>query len=229
MPTIPPAFQQKKAKILAELARPAEEYTDLSPKGSVDVEIRELVDDINAREGLVTTSSCAGRISVFLEGRKAVSQPDENGDGRGRTTVASAGGKGGGGSWLFVSHERLEPTRHWKDVFGFGDRAEDGKTMGWISGKDVTHKRLVHFKFEPMVSIAEGRTIVLADSSCFADTAHSDSVAGPRTTSLASRNGSRLPGERRIKSHRHGAATCHACCRCQNQWVGFSIHDWSRD
>ncbi|POS85386.1 hypothetical protein EPUL_003490 [Erysiphe pulchra] len=74
---IPVSFQRKKAQILASLSVPEEEYNDLSPKGSVDKGIRQLIQDINQIAGCVTTSSCAGRISVFLEGRKKdVSYPE---------------------------------------------------------------------------------------------------------------------------------------------------------
>lgn len=68
---IPPSFARRKKAILAQLAVPDDEYTDLSPKGTVDAGIRDLIDEINGLDGLVTTSSCAGRVSVFLEGRRA--------------------------------------------------------------------------------------------------------------------------------------------------------------
>lgn len=42
---------------------------DLSRKGSVDEAIVPLVRYINAREEYYTTSSCAGRISIFSEVR----------------------------------------------------------------------------------------------------------------------------------------------------------------
>lgn len=64
------AFEQRKQKILHQISVPASSYKDLSPKGTIDEGIRRLIDDINAQEGLVTTSSCAGRISVFVEGWK---------------------------------------------------------------------------------------------------------------------------------------------------------------
>src|SRR5689334_16583600 len=38
---------------------------DKSPKGNVDDGVWELINEINAVEGLVTTSSCAGRVSCF--------------------------------------------------------------------------------------------------------------------------------------------------------------------
>ena len=65
----PPAglFAAKKAKILSQLSVPDAEYSDASPKGSVDDGIRDLIDEINALDGLVTTSSCAGRVSVFVK------------------------------------------------------------------------------------------------------------------------------------------------------------------
>lgn len=67
---IPPGFIARKTKILSDLAVPDADYTDLSPKGSVDEGIRDLIRDINALDGLVTTSSCAGRVSVFVEGSR---------------------------------------------------------------------------------------------------------------------------------------------------------------
>ncbi|PCH00119.1 tRNA wybutosine-synthesizing protein [Penicillium occitanis (nom. inval.)] len=68
--TITPGFLARKSKILSDLSVPDAEYTDLSPKGSVDEGIRDLIRDINALDGLVTTSSCAGRVSIFVEGSK---------------------------------------------------------------------------------------------------------------------------------------------------------------
>ncbi|ROW10596.1 hypothetical protein VMCG_01648 [Cytospora schulzeri] len=68
--TIPPSFTRRKEAILDQLSVPDEDYTDLSPKGTVDAGIRDLIDEINSLDGLVTTSSCGGRVSVFLEGRR---------------------------------------------------------------------------------------------------------------------------------------------------------------
>ena len=63
-------FAAAKQKILDQLAVPDAEYDDLSPKGSVDAPIRALIARINAVDGFVTTSSCSGRVSVFVEGAK---------------------------------------------------------------------------------------------------------------------------------------------------------------
>lgn len=152
LPEIPSVFETRKNKILEELSIPDAEYTDASPKGSVDEGIRDLIRDINALPGLVTTSSCAGRISVFLEGRKktATSQdaPQSQAPEQARQFVP-AGGKGAG-RWLYVSHDPFafpesagtEAPLHEK----FGLVPGDGKPP---SGKAL---RLVRFHFEPLVS-----------------------------------------------------------------------------
>lgn len=84
-------FSQKKAKILSQLAVPETEYSDLSPKGSVDAGIRNLIDEINALEGVVTTSSCAGRVSVYLEGYKLRKKGTKN-----HVQISSQSGSGQG-------------------------------------------------------------------------------------------------------------------------------------
>jgi len=125
------SFEENKESILKQLEVPAEVYTDQSPKGSVDVAIQDLINDINAIPGLVTTSSCSGRVAVYLEGR----------NNRGS---ARSGGKGGG-KWLFVSHDPLICS-------------ESHSSVSLLFGQDVNGglvppegARFVHFKFEPMV------------------------------------------------------------------------------
>ncbi|KAK3331036.1 methyltransferase TYW3-domain-containing protein [Apodospora peruviana] len=196
-------FSQKKIKILSQLSVPDTEYADASPKGSVDSGIRDLIDEINALEGIVTTSSCAGRVSVYLEGHKkatttkstkwqhelrrmrdtdvskecGLSLPDSAKDtippsgeellpeiaaSKGTTTDGSsstAGGKGGG-DWLFVSHDPLPPLASfggdysdWAGLFGL-DREDALGTTDTVTGDDHgagQSKRLIHFKFEPMI------------------------------------------------------------------------------
>lgn len=165
---IPPIFNSRKEKILKELSVPDEEYTDLSPKGSVDEGIRCLIRDINELEGLVTTSSCAGRISIFCEGssNKAKETPTSNdatlqketshGDLAGADELrdsrqfASTGGKGSG-EWLFVSHDPLYHSINegssLHEIFGL--QAGDGS----ITSRSSQSLRLVRFHFEPMVSL----------------------------------------------------------------------------
>ena len=201
---LPAGFARKKDRILRDLAAPEAEYADASPKGSVDVGVRDLIADLNAVPGLVTTSSCAGRVCVFVEGcRKGRGEGEVGGgDGGGenlgydelgdedaevnadlreegedreevrgaakvqfegkqqqqqqqkkkKKTLAGVGGKGGGGSWLFVSHDPV-PLDGKSDtdldvLLGLGAQ---GSTP--VSDDDAAgSSRLVHFKFEPMVS-----------------------------------------------------------------------------
>ncbi|KAJ4386695.1 hypothetical protein N0V93_009593 [Gnomoniopsis smithogilvyi] len=197
---IPKTFTQRKRKILSALAVPDEEYTDLSPKGTVDAGIRDLIDELNRVEGFVTTSSCAGRVSVFLEGRKvregggdvgsggvpgpdgggelpghyvadleegeaiADGEPEGQGEAGGsgiggeRNTVAGFGGKGGGGRWLFVSHDPIESPGKLDSepnivaaLLGIEDpifSGVEGSSADEMTGQG---SRLIHFKFEPMI------------------------------------------------------------------------------
>lgn len=170
LPTPPPYFSRKKSQILEKLSVPVLEYTDLSPKGSVDEGIRELIDEINACDGLVTTSSCAGRVSVFLEGHKApranpgsLGREDTATEPARKPTSARIGGKGGGGTWLFVSHDPLdESTQDWVSVLGLtlveaqGDPQEREAEIG--GGNEP---RCIHFKFEPMVRLLFSSLVVL--------------------------------------------------------------------
>ncbi|KAG8408658.1 hypothetical protein J3458_019679 [Metarhizium acridum] len=132
------AFAEKKTKILDQLAVPEAEYTDLSPKGSVDRGIRHLIDEINSADGFVTTSSCAGRVSIFLQGRKATPCADADADEQPPAQVAGVGGKGAGGTWLYVSHDPVKG-QDWLQSLEF----EDGEAQ--------RTGRLIHFKFEPMI------------------------------------------------------------------------------
>lgn len=141
-------FAERKNKILSQLAIPDQEYQDLSPKGSVDEGIRKLVDEINLLEGFVTTSSCAGRVAVFLDGasKKSDSTVDEDGV---PSSAATQGGKGGG-QWLYVSHDPIDVSSVGKDgelLALFNLRSDD---LVSVPPSD-SRSRFVHFRFEPMV------------------------------------------------------------------------------
>lgn len=157
LPPLAPSFVAKKSAILHDLSTPASSYEDASPKGSVDIAIVELIDGINKLDGFVTTSSCAGRISVFVEGKKksedrqADEDPANDVDGREQSTqdketVAGTGGKGGGGKWLYVSHDpfTFESGQGLAEALGMTRKGD--KESAWEG------HRLVRFKFEPMVS-----------------------------------------------------------------------------
>ena len=156
MRSIPASFIRKKQAIISALAISDTEYTDLSPKGSVDEGIKDLIKELNGLDGIVTTSSCAGRISVFLEGSKSVPVADtsESNEGEaidGRQHKLVPGGKGRGGRWLFVSHDPVPVPKISSD-----EEAPVMKLFG-LAPQNVTYKidprstRLVKFQFEPMV------------------------------------------------------------------------------
>ncbi|KAF7559609.1 hypothetical protein G7046_g4530 [Stylonectria norvegica] len=144
LPAPPSAFLEKKKKILDQLSVPDADYADASPKGTVDAGIRDLIDEINDVAGFVTTSSCAGRVSVFLEGRRVAETESQD------EQVAGVGGKGAGGTWLYVSHDRVpddgDDHKDWAGLLGL---AESDAVQ--ISVKDVKGRRLIHFKFEAMI------------------------------------------------------------------------------
>lgn len=138
-------FRTRKDKILEQLAAPDDQYHDLSPKGSVDAPIRCLIDDINCLEGLVTTSSCSGRISVFLEGRRQDTNESPTED----ASSAGPGGKGGGGAWLYLSHDPITDVEGENTDF----MALFGLSQGEHPPRPQKSKcRYIHLKFEPMVS-----------------------------------------------------------------------------
>ena len=150
-PKIPTSFTRKKAKILTDLSVPGHDYLDRSPKGSVDEGIRDLINEINANEGLVTTSSCAGRISVFLEGDKGYGRLDGVANGDGVSSRTALGGKGGG-TFLFTSHEPLNPasipTSSLTETFKLKlvPPEELGSTHHFSP-----RNRMIRFSFEPMI------------------------------------------------------------------------------
>ncbi|KAI9892415.1 MAG: hypothetical protein M1814_001372 [Vezdaea aestivalis] len=167
---IPESFAKRKSAIVASLATSPEEYDDLSPKGSIDEAIRPLIQDINALEGFITTSSCAGRISVFAEGIKKRRLPEGEEDSKPLSDIltgpksimpglkvpsqapATVGGKGGGGTWLYVSHDPVK-----RPVAGCALGDAPLTTLFNLSKPSQplpsanNFTRFVHFKFEAMI------------------------------------------------------------------------------
>jgi len=152
------SFDIKKRSILEQLNIPDHQYTDASPKGSVDEGIRELVDAINADPSYVTTSSCSGRVAVFVEGSPKAAGSDVSTSQHDSDEIDSvrifsgvtSGGKGGG-RWLFTSHDPIETTQ-------FDQRNDIVKLLGLPSSEAICfpqageRPKYIHFKFEPMVS-----------------------------------------------------------------------------
>ncbi|CZT21135.1 related to DUF207 domain protein [Ramularia collo-cygni] len=143
-------FTERKRKILSQLDVPDQEYTDLSPKGSVDAGIREFVNEINLLEGYVTTSSCAGRVAVFLDGANKKSENAAAADDDDLPSSAAPSGGKGGGQWLYVSHDPVDVSSLQKDgelLALFGTKADEDVS---VPPRDA-RPRFVHFRFEPMI------------------------------------------------------------------------------
>ena len=151
---LPAVFRDKKTRILSSLSLPDSEYRDSSPKGSVDTAILPLIRDINASEGLVTTSSCAGRVTVYLAGpTRSKAELDGAKDVQRTATTSNNGvvpGGKGGGRWLYASHEPLELCEGMNLTHLYGlDCHESWEATSVPSSTDGI--RLVRFQFEPMV------------------------------------------------------------------------------
>jgi tRNA wybutosine-synthesizing protein 3 len=120
-------FDQRKKKILENLDS---HEPDLSPKGSPDAQILDLLELINSHEDYVTTSSCSGRVAVFVDGAKTIKEEK--------------------GHWLMTSHTPFDIIRIrdmsteclYKIVFGDHIIAMDVKSR---------NGRIVTLKFEPLV------------------------------------------------------------------------------
>ncbi|ANZ74720.1 BA75_00977T0 [Komagataella pastoris] len=121
------SFDQKKAQILAEIATTNEANPDLSPKGTIDELCLPIMNSINSHRDMITTSSCSGRVSVFLEGDKKGS--------------SKIGAKGVGGHWLFVTHDKKQVPHWWKNI-DFENHVENS---------NFKPSRFVLFKFEPLI------------------------------------------------------------------------------
>lgn len=157
-------FKEHKFRILAEIASP---NPDASPKGSIDVQILPLINRLNQHDRVFTTSSCSGRVSVYFEGQKKIATPNYSernqqtpavGDPVGK---AGIGGKGGGGKWLFVSHDPVdvEQKSDCEVAEMLLGKEVDEQRLGYVGlgsgdavGFDISSAtRFVHLKFEPMV------------------------------------------------------------------------------
>ena len=195
---MPSIFETKKAKILQQLSVPDTEYNDASPKGTVDEGIRGLVDEINVLDTLITTSSCAGRIAVYLEGKRKAKTNDEIEVDAPEAANAGAGGKGGG-QWLFVSHDPLTEEQQAKDLTTLFGMNRQGDISTPSSAKDV---RWVRCKFEPMVGIISSFSPNPSLICFLSDPPHPMRLPNQRPTRPNRRPERRLPRKRHIKHQR---------------------------
>lgn len=102
---------------------------DASPKGSWDERLNDILQLINEQEDYFTTSSCSGRLSIYLDGKT---------------------GRKGGGSWLIVSHSPANFT----DALESGALVE---ALAEADPNDTA--RMITLKFEPIIMHVCARTI----------------------------------------------------------------------
>ncbi|XAR65643.1 tRNA(Phe) [7-((3-amino-3-carboxypropyl)-4-demethyl)wyosine(37)-N(4)]- methyltransferase [Bertholletia excelsa] len=123
-------FEKRKTATLASMTS---SEPDKSPKGFLDASIIPLLNAINSHPSYFTTSSCSGRISIL-------SQP---------TAAANATKKKArGGTWLFISHDPVEP---------------DSILTLLFNSPPIPPSNLV-FRFEPLIIAVECKDLSSAQN-----------------------------------------------------------------
>lgn len=140
-------FDQKKKSILAEIGATDEITPDASPKGTIDEFCIPIIHLINSNKNMVTTSSCSGRVSVFLEGIKNIDEDD-----------IKIGAKGNYGRWIFVTHDPKD-LPDWSSSVDF-KYITDGSSY---KSTDV-NTRYILYKFEPLILHVKCRNLEMANS-----------------------------------------------------------------
>ncbi|OWB61973.1 transferase activity protein [[Candida] boidinii] len=153
------SFDQKKESIQREISETTSDSPDASPKGTIDELCIPIIKLINSHNDLVTTSSCSGRASVFIEGSKLRKSNIETSQEQIKETEADnnnnqdisdykIGAKGEGGHWLFVTHNENEVDGWWKDKgIKFSKDVFQAKK---VSDFDLS-TRYILFKYEPLI------------------------------------------------------------------------------
>ena len=124
----PEAFNRVKDSVLKQ--------ADLSRKGGIDEDVRELVCRINEKPDLLTLSSCSGRIIVFRE-----------------ASTAEGKIKKKGCEWLYTDHSSvLDVGNVWSKVLS---------SSADVDNKD-SNEGCVVLKFEPFILHVQCRTLEVA-------------------------------------------------------------------
>ncbi|ODV94719.1 hypothetical protein PACTADRAFT_50584 [Pachysolen tannophilus NRRL Y-2460] len=145
-------FEQKKTQILKDMESTSLESPDLSPKGTIDELCIPIMNLINSNKDMVTTSSCSGRVSVFLEGSK---YNNVNDDDKVKNEGVKIGAKGNGGHWLFVTHNPFELKNWWKDKNFLINNNDQ-----FLNINETT--RYILYKFEPFILHVKCRDLKMA-------------------------------------------------------------------
>ena len=126
------AFAQRKAQTLAELAA---DSGDFSRAGHVDERARPIVGLVNRHPSFFTTSSCAGRVSLFAD----------------PTTATRAAGMKGG-EWVYVNHDPADADAIVAAVRRKLGEDEDG-------GEGMDPECTLVLRFEPFILSVEASTL----------------------------------------------------------------------
>ena len=129
------AFAQRKASTLAELALDA---GDLSRAGHVDARARAVVALVNTHPAFFTTSSCAGRVSLFADPT---------------AETRAAGMKGG--EWVYVSHDPADAAAV---VSAVRRKLGEGTDAASSSSTPDPETSLV-LRFEPFILAVEAESV----------------------------------------------------------------------
>lgn len=142
-------FDQKKQSILDEINETSASTPDLSPKGTIDEICMPIIELINSNKDMVTTSSCSGRVSVFLEGIKDLHNIND----------IQIGAKGNQGHWLFVTHDK-ESLPNWYKQVAFKYTGENNKFAAMLNN----NTRYILYKFEPLILHVKCRDLTSANA-----------------------------------------------------------------
>jgi tRNA wybutosine-synthesizing protein 3 len=128
---------------------------DKSRAGHVDEHIKDLVDCINRHSSYVTLSSCSGRIALFDpkfssigDNKVPLHAAEVRSEETLETTTEKSSGKGGG-AWLLVSHDAIDPESDLLPFFPSPD-ISCPSTQG-ISSTIDDQESICFLKLEPML------------------------------------------------------------------------------
>ena len=137
-------FESRKDRILKELQYDsATSSPDKSPKGFVDEPIIPLIGCINESKSFYTTSSCSGRISLFLQ-----ESFDENKDNDEHHTITKKGGE-----WLLISHGLIDNDQITKKIYNYKQKKNN---------KNPNKQIEISLKFEPFILHIECKDLLSA-------------------------------------------------------------------
>ena len=137
-----PSFDARKSVVMTELAKT--NYSDKSPKGSIDERCLPLMRFLNEQRDYVTTSSCSGRIALWQDAQGTGECQDTEEDTAAEGLPSATKKKSMGGSWLYVSHDLPAP-----------------EAALSLTETDLS-KGVIWFKFEPYILHVQARTLLSA-------------------------------------------------------------------